>query len=718
LRYGVALAFALAAVAASFLLPKFPPEDRYFLFVVAVFAGSAYAGFGPGIAATLALAVADNYLFLAPLYSLQISHPESFERLVLFILEGIAISGVGYLVPRSPPQRSQTMLVRYGLPLCAATGLVAIKFFFLNLVSRQFPFTLCYAILVATTWNGGLAPAALVTLVSGAAAYLLFIPPPAGSLADQRVIVFVLESALLTLLVGRFRELILSTTSSFRRLFLDCPAGVIVLGSDYRILKANPAFCRMLSHAGDLEGADFPALLHPRSRDWMLGALRARESAAEETISEHAFKFQEGDVAITTEMRATTIDLPESDEKGWLLIVQDVTEREKSEHFLVETESRLRQAEKLEALGLLASSIAHEFNNSLAVILGYSEQLIQKRANDDLVRLNAQEISRASQRASEFSKQLLAYSRPKSRRLEPVSPNVVIRDFSLFVSRLLGDRAELVTNLERDIPLVTADPVQIEQILVNLVANARDAMPNGGTLIVRTKRTCILEPVQAIGSVIGPGEYVTLSVSDTGKGIDPTTLSHIFEPFFTTKAEGRGTGLGLATVARTVKALNGHIAVKSVVGQGSEFTIYLMEAQSLAETRAPVTPALEKIDARETLLIAEDDDSLRRLMVEILGTWGYRVLDAKDGDQAIAVANGVRLDLLITDLRLPGMSGVEIARNLLEIQPGVGVLYITGTPDAIEDESCHPLLVKPFTLEQLTSLVREVLDARHGAARS
>jgi len=380
-------------------------------------------------------------------------------------------------------------------------------------------------------------------------------------------------------------------------------------------------------------------------------------------------------------------------------------------------EEQFRQSQKMEAVGQLAGGIAHDFNNLLTAILGNSQLLLRDLPPGDAKRGDVEEIRKASERAASLTRQLLAYSRRQMLQPEVLDLNVVVADMDRMLRRLIGEHIALVAVLAPDLGRVRADPNQIEQVIVNLAVNARDAMPNGGNLTVETANVDLDETfTQAhLGAVAGP--YAMFAVTDTGAGMDATVRAHLFEPFFTTKEVGKGTGLGLATVYGIVKQSDGYISVYSEPGRGSSFKVYLprIEAPAAAAAAAPKTGAAR---GSETILVVEDEPAVLTLSRRALEAQGYVVLAAADGTDALRVVerHGGTIHLLLTDVVMPGFSGRELADQLAARRPGVRVLYMSGYPgDAVVQHGTLPpgsaFLQKPFSPDGLARKVRDVLDA-------
>ena len=380
-------------------------------------------------------------------------------------------------------------------------------------------------------------------------------------------------------------------------------------------------------------------------------------------------------------------------------------------------EKQLRMAQKMEAIGRLSGGIAHDFNNLLGVIIGYSRVLRKALSQEKVLGEHALEIEKAGQRAASLTKQLLAFSRQQVLTPAVLSLNTLVCEMEKMLPRLLGEDIEVSLALDPDLGNVKADQSQIEQVIINLAVNARDAMPSGGKLTLQTANVELDQVYTRHHPGSRVGKYVMLVVTDTGIGMDSATLTHIFEPFFTTKELGKGTGLGLATVYGIVKQSTGHIWVDSAPGKGASFQIYLPRHEGHRTQEEPKTDSAEKLRGSECILLVEDAEPLRRLAQTFLESGGFRVLSAASGEEALEVAarfSGT-FDLLLTDVVMPGMNGRLLAEQLLPRQPGMKVLYMSGYTDSfiaghgVLNPETH-LLHKPFTEEVLIGKVRDVLD--------
>jgi two-component system, cell cycle sensor histidine kinase and response regulator CckA len=402
---------------------------------------------------------------------------------------------------------------------------------------------------------------------------------------------------------------------------------------------------------------------------------------------------------------------------GWVSVVRDITERKRAEAQMAALQEQFRQSQKIEAVGRLAGGIAHDFNNLLTVIQGYCQISLSELREQDPLKPNLLEIEKASRRAASLTRQLLAFSRRQIMEMRVVDLNTILLDLDKMLRRILGEDIELVTRFAEDLERAKVDPGQIEQVILNLAVNARDAMPRGGKLIMETAN----EEGEADGVWADPemrkGRYAVLSISDTGCGMAQEVKEQIFEPFFTTKDKGKGTGLGLSTVYGIVKQSGGEILVQSELGKGTTFKIYLPRAEEASNASLRRDEAGFLPGGRETILLAEDEPSIRDLAVRVLQRQGYTVLEAANGKEALSVADAVKgkIHLLLTDVVMPEMGGKELAEKLKGLRPEMKVLFATGyTSNAIVHhgilDPSTALLQKPFSIGALTRKVRDVLD--------
>lgn len=394
-----------------------------------------------------------------------------------------------------------------------------------------------------------------------------------------------------------------------------------------------------------------------------------------------------------------------------IVAIADISERKK-------LEEQLRHSQKMEAVGRLAGGVAHDFNNLLTVINGYGHMMLDSLRSGDRLHTHAEQIVKAGNQAAALTTQLLAFSRRQMIQPKPVDLNRLITNLEKMLRRVIGEDVALYTLLSPDLANINADANQMEQVLINLVANSRDAMPHGGALTIATKNITLVESLSCEGSEIPPGCYVEMAVSDTGEGMDAETRSHLFEPFFTTKERGKGTGLGLSSVYGSVRQNGGGIVVWSERGSGATFRIYLPQLREPAanDKSEPATQAITC--GTETILLVEDEVPLRRMLQETLSSAGYHVLEANDGTDAIRKweKQATSIDLLLTDVVMPLVNGRQLARRLTSVAPQMRVIYMSGYADDVIAyhgilDGSTTLVQKPFSPAALLQKLREVLDA-------
>jgi PAS domain S-box-containing protein len=499
---------------------------------------------------------------------------------------------------------------------------------------------------------------------------------------------------------------------NFRSLVTNAPYGICRCDSTGKILDVNPAFLAMLgcSSADQLIGHHIFGLYADNDQWFALADfLRSTEPFKGLTAD---WKRHNGTTTVVR-VSGRSVTNGGTGRLVFELFAEDVTEHRG-------LEEQLRQSQKMEAVGRLAGGIAHDFNNLLMVISGYSEFLLERLGAEPHLRGPAQEIASAAERASSLTRQLLAFSRKQMLAPRIVNLNDVATENIKMLTRMIGEDVDLVMIPSPNLWPVRADAGQIEQVIMNLAVNARDAMPSGGKLTIETSNVTLDEGYARLHAPLPAGDYVMVAISDTGNGMDNETQSHIFEPFFTTKGT-KGTGLGLSTVYGIVKQSGGYIWVHSDVGRGTTFKIYLPRVSATGE---PVATVAAPVDFRkvepgtETILLVEDEANLRYLARQYLEKQGYKVIEAADGAVAmqIAVAHEKTIHLLLTDVIMPGMNGRELAQRICEIRPNVKVLYMSGYTENVIGhngmlDAGVRLLQKPFNLRDLKSKVREVLDA-------
>jgi signal transduction histidine kinase/ActR/RegA family two-component response regulator len=429
--------------------------------------------------------------------------------------------------------------------------------------------------------------------------------------------------------------------------------------------------------------------------------------------------------ALNAELESTVLDLQtalEEVESAHAKLQREIHERKHAEQALRASEEQLRQSQKMEAIGRLAGGVAHDFNNLLTVITGYTDLLLT-RLDDDGLRESANEVKRAADRAAGLTRQLLAFGRRQVLCLKLLDVNAVVENMDKMLRRVIGEDIELVVSLAAGLGPVKADPGQIEQVLMNLAVNARDAMATGGRLTIETAS---VDRGTLEAGPSAPGEcYVRIRVIDTGCGMDGETLSHIFEPFYTTKAEGKGTGLGLSTVYGIVNQSGGWIAVDSKVGGGTVFSIYLPRAEGAVEVESRSAPMAQARRGWETVLLVEDEDQVRELTREILEQNGYRVFETSNAQGAIEICRGHDgpIHLMLTDVVMPQMNGHDLFDRVASVRPEMKVIFMSGYTDRaviVEGERSWraDYLPKPFTLDALAGKVRQVLDDPRAASRA
>jgi len=508
-----------------------------------------------------------------------------------------------------------------------------------------------------------------------------------------------------------------ASETRYRRLFESAKDGILILDAESaQVVDANPFLISLLgySHA-DLLG----------KRLWDLGPFK------DVTVSRDAFRqLQEKDYVRYE-------DLPLETRDGRLINVEfvsnvylvgktrviqcnirDITERKRTEEHRRKLEGQLQVSQKMEAIGILAGGVAHDFNNLLSVILSYTEFAMKALREGDPLKDDLLEVKKAGERATVLTRQLLAFGRKQLLQPVPLNLNHVAEGVEKMLRRILGEDIDFVQVLAPDLGVVRADPGQIEQVLMNLVVNSRDAMSEGGKLTIETSNVDLDEEYAAHHVGVKPGAYVRLAVTDTGCGMDEQTKSQLFEPFFTTKEKGKGTGLGLSTVYGIVKQSGGNIWVYSELGLGTTFKIYFPRELSVKATAARLRAILEPALGTETILVVEDEESLRKVARRFLEAAGYTVLTAGAGDEALLISaqHAGTIHLLLTDVVMPRMSGKALAQAILKTRPMTKILYMSGYADnafihnGVVDEGTH-FIGKPFTATEVTRKIRSVLDS-------
>jgi PAS domain S-box-containing protein len=516
-------------------------------------------------------------------------------------------------------------------------------------------------------------------------------------------------------------SLLRDSEERFRAMFESAAIGTGVLDLDGRIVTSNRALEQMLGFTKEeLERRISAELTHPVDRTRELELFRELAEGKREEYRLEKRCLAKGGEVVWGHHTVSLVRDGFSRPKFAIAMLEDITPRRQAEEARLRLESQLRQAQKMEAVGQLAGGVAHDFNNLLTAIRGYSEFALNRlgEGNAD-IRKDIEEISKSADRASSLTRQLLAFSRKQLLQPRILQLNDVVGDVDKMLRRLIGEDIEVVTIFGRGLGRVKADPGQMEQVLVNLVVNARDAMPEGGKLTIETANVDIDTEYAAAHEGLSAGLYVMLGVYDTGHGIDPQTKSRLFEPFFTTKEQGKGTGLGLATVYGIVKQSEGYVLVESDVGNGAAFKVFLRRLEAGADEIERVLHVVEEQPrGSETVLLVEDEEVVRNLVREILEGNGYTVLEARNGADALELGRRFKgpIHLLVTDVVMPKMSGRELAERLVAIHGETRILYMSGYTDgAIGQQGVldphTELLQKPFSFDELAQKVRKVIDA-------
>ena len=457
-----------------------------------------------------------------------------------------------------------------------------------------------------------------------------------------------------------------------------------------------------------------PNIIHPEDRARAIAEAAAAFESGNGGISQYRLVARDGRI-LWVEARTTVVKNAEGRPVGMRGVMMDITAGKETDRAKSQLEEELRQAQKIESIGRLAGGVAHDFNNLLTAINGYADLMLEDLADDHRWRGAVTEIRRAGERAADLTGQLLAFSRRQLLQPRVLDLNVLVTESTKMLTRLLGEDIEVITSLDPTLGHVTADAGQLHQIILNLAVNARDAMPRGGQLTIETQNVVLDE--EQLHLSLPPGAYVMLAVSDNGSGMDQETLSRIFDPFFTTKESTKGTGLGLSTVYGIVKQSGGTIFVYSEPGRGTTFKIYLPRSDKAVSATTEPRVEVDTLRGSETVLVVEDEEAVRRLIEQALRKYGYRVIEATNGAEALRVCENhdPPIRLMVTDVVMPGMSGRELAARVREQLPDLRVLYMSGYTDdtvirhGLLDASMF-FLQKPFTPSALARKVRETLD--------
>jgi PAS domain S-box-containing protein len=547
-----------------------------------------------------------------------------------------------------------------------------------------------------------------------------------GQVLVGTVIAFAAGLALLAIfsviLVGH-RRLLRKGEERFRSVVQNSSDVIVILSGDGTVVYQS----RPLSTAAgsrQLVGMEFIELVDPQDRPEGIHLLSALKEPSDEGRHPLSVEIRVGDSSDSMTYCEVTGNnlLDDPSVSGIVLTLRDVSERKHAERSRELLEAQLRQSQKMEAIGQLAGGVAHDFNNLLSVILNYTRFSMEGLEEDDERRRDMEEVIRAGEQASRLTQQLLAFSRKDVAQPTDLNLNDVVADLERMLRRTLGEQVELETALDQDLTSIQADSGQIQQVIMNLCVNARDAMPEGGRLVLATSNETVDESAALEEPELSPGDYVCLTVTDSGIGMTDEVRTRIFDPFFTTKERGSGTGLGLSTVYGIAAQAGGHVSVRSQVGEGTEFRVYLPVVTASARDPARVDEPSSHRQASplggtgETVLVAEDEPGVREVVRRLLNRNGYEVLEAASGKEALSImaATGRKIDVLLTDVVMPGLSGRDLATLVKKASDGVKVIFMSGyTNDIIAKQGVlhtdEILVQKPFTEEELLTKLREVV---------
>jgi PAS domain S-box-containing protein len=771
--YGLAIGLTLATLLIRLTLDVgWGHRPLLILFMLPIIVSAYWGGLGPGVLATVVAALTVDFFLIPPLHSLGLEDPRDLVQLLIFVAEGVVIASLNEALHRSRRESerrrrreevAQALLTERERDLAVtldSIGDAVIATDTQGRVVRMNPvaetltgwpageargrqLSEIFAIFNEDTWEKLESPVQLVLKGSavGLTNHCLLVARDGSSRAIADSAAAIRDAnGLVRGVVLVFRDqseerkaerALRESEARFRHLAESGIIGIIVSDTLGNIHEANDAFLRMVGYSrqdltsGALRWAE---ITPPEWRELDEAAIRALETTGVARAREKEYLRKDGSrvpvlvgVAMLSAPRAIAfvLDLTEQrrSEEFRALAKQESTHRERAEAELRKTEEHLRQAQKMEAIGRLAGGVAHDFNNLLSVVLSYSELLLGDLSAADPMRGDVQEIARAGRRASELTRQLLAFSRRQVLQPKVLNPNDTVTGMTAMLRRLVGEDIEVVFSPAPEVGQVFVDPGQIEQVLLNLVVNARDAMPHGGRVTIEATNTEI-EPSRTTEQLdVGAGSYVMLSVIDTGTGMDSATLARIFEPFFTTKPKGKGTGLGLSTVFGIVKQSGGHIHVESELGKGTAFRIYLPRTDASPAVTEGASPTSQTVRGSETILLVDDDQQVRHVAVAILRRHGYNVLEAATPGDALLICEqfGEPIHLLVTDVVMPRMSGLRLWERLGPLRPDMKALFVSGyADDAIADDrvlnSDLAFLQKPLVPAQFLAKVRSVID--------
>jgi PAS domain S-box-containing protein len=610
---------------------------------------------------------------------------------------------------------ARASILRYGVAVLS-TVLALIPTLFFSDLSESRLVVFAVAVMVSAWyggWKPGLAATSFALTVSAYYSFTSGQTPHEYHKAVAHLALFFAVAMLICWFNAALRatqESLRRSEVNFRSLVMNAPYGICRCNALGILQDANPALVAMFGYnsAAEIKGRHLGSL-YADAQQWFQTADYFHSRKEFNDLTTECVR-QDGTVLVA---RISGRSIPNGkDGNTFEIFMEDITETRT-------LELQLRQAQKMEAIGRLAGGIAHDFNNLLMVISGYSEFLLERLGPDPKLRGPAQEISNATQRATSLTRQLLAFSRKQMLAPKILDLNEVVAENLKMLTRMIGEDIDLVMVPGPALGAVRADPGQIDQVIMNLAVNARDAMPHGGKLTIETSNVTLDENFTRTHSPLTPGDYIMLALSDTGIGMDSETQSRIFEPFFTTKG-AKGTGLGLSTVYGIVKQSGGFIFVDSQPQRGTAFRAYFPRVDAREDpAAAQESLSLSRaIHGQETILLVEDEINLRRLARHYLETQGYKILEADDGAAALQIVDGYpgAINLLLTDVIMPGMNGRELAAHITQLLPEVRVLYMSGyTENAVGHDGTLDagisLLQKPFSLPALRDRVREVLDS-------
>jgi PAS domain S-box-containing protein len=746
------------------------------LFVLPIIISAYWGGFGPGLLATVLAALSVDFFLIPPLRSLRIHETRDLIQLAIFVANGVVIGSLNEALHRarreaeqrrSREEAAQQLLSERERDLAVTLDSIGDAVIATDTSGRIVRMNPVAENLTAWSMREARGKNLAEVLAIFDEDTLERLESPLDQALKEGAVV---EGANHTLLVARdgssravantyapirdsagvargvvlvFRDqtaerkaarALRESEARFRHLAQSGIIGIIVADTLGTIHEANDAFLRMVGYSReDLTSGtvSWAAMTPPEWRELDRMALQDLSETGVTRAREKEYLRKDGSrvpvlvgAAMLSAPRAIAFVLDLSEQKrseefraqAVALAAQESSHRVRAEAALRRTEEHLRQAQKMEAIGRLAGGVAHDFNNILCVVLSYSELLLSDLGVADPMRADLEQISRAAQRASDLTRQLLAFSRRQVLQPKVLSLNEVISGMAPMLRRLVGEDVEVLFAPAPDIGRVFVDPGQIEQVLLNLVVNARDAMPRGGTLTIETAGVDVLPP-RATELQVEPGSHVVLSVKDTGTGMDGATQAMIFEPFFTTKPKGKGTGLGLSTVFGIVKQSGGQIHVESELGQGTTFRILLPRTDARPDVAEEVRAPAHSAGGSETILVVDDDEQVRQAAVAVLRRNGYSVLEAATPGDALLICEQFegRVHLLVTDVVMPRMSGTQLWRRLGPLRPDMKVLFVSGyANDAIVDYGVSisdlPFAQKPLLPTQLLAKVRSVLN--------